>query len=222
MDFASVLWLETLGSIIYLSVCETVSVSSHISEIMCVYTYIYTYKLHRYPPTVFWSKLDQWLDPHCGLDFWIHPTTWRLNTVHSFISFHIPGNEAWNTNNMQICGFLVLLKTKPVCRGCQSALLRPGTPVRTPGCSANCTFCLLAFLHAFLTIPASASLRLRLTLTRLKLQRCGCSQPRRETFICWLGEPRLSLDRFLNLGFLVFWHKIFQTSHNGLSGEWNL
>lgn len=100
---------------------------------------------------VSWSKLDQWLDPRCGLDFWVHPLPRSLNTVHSFISSHIPGSEDWNANNMQICGSLALLKTKPVCGACQRTFLRPNTPVRTSNSPCWLWPCILApLLHPFL------------------------------------------------------------------------
>ena len=93
------------------------------------------------------SKLDQWLDPQCGLDSRVHPLTRSLNTVHSFISFHIPGIEAWNTNNMQICGSLALFKTRPVCGVGKRALLSQAHQLGFPTHPANSVQCLLAPSH---------------------------------------------------------------------------
>ena len=96
---------------------------------------------------VSWSKLDQWLDPQCGLDSRVHPLTRSLNTVHSFISFHIPGIEAWNTNNMQICGSLALFKTRPVCAVGKRALLSQAHRLGLPTHPADSVPCLTAPSH---------------------------------------------------------------------------
>lgn len=169
---------------------------------------------------VSWSKWDQWLDPQCGLDSWVHPLTKSLNTVHSFISFHIPGIEAWNANNMQIRGSLALFKTRPVCGAGQRALLSQTHQSGLPAHSANSIPCLLTpLLHRFLL--TLTPLPVKLTLQRIKQKKAPASEKASTMlkwfYLCELEESLVVSRTFLGSNIFLGMVKIFRPFENDLS-----